>query len=243
MSLDLDAPERLPGSPEPVPGKCGSRLRGYDPPRHCLVAPMPNGRCRIHGGTSLVGIASPSFKDGRHSKYLPARLLERYEASQRDGDLLAMRDEIALLDARLSDLLERADSGDSGAAWQRLQGLWRDFARFRATGDVKQMTYTLELIGQGITGGVADHAIWGEIGQLMDRRARLVEGERRRLELTQQTLTVEEAMGMLRTVIDVIQRNVTDRAVLARIASELASLVTLDAVPLAFRGRRARRKS
>lgn len=41
---------------------------------------MPNGRCRMHGGKALAGIAWPSFKDGRHSKYLPAGLMGRYVA-------------------------------------------------------------------------------------------------------------------------------------------------------------------
>jgi hypothetical protein len=31
---------------------------------------MENGCCRMHGGTSLAGIASATFKHGRYSKYL-----------------------------------------------------------------------------------------------------------------------------------------------------------------------------
>jgi hypothetical protein len=107
---------------------------------------------------------------------------------------------------------------------------------------VRRMQASVELLGEQVQRGVSDHEIWTEIGSLMDRRQRLVEAERRRLETMAQSLTVEEAMGLLRTVLDVIRRNVTDRAVLGRIASELGSLVTLDAAPLAFRTSRRNRR-
>jgi hypothetical protein len=106
---------------------------------------------------------------------------------------------------------------------------------------VKHMQLALAQLGEPIAQGVADHATWAEIGSLLDKRVRLVEAERRRLEQMQQTLTVEEAMGLLRTVLDVIQRNVTDRATLNRIGSELAQLVSLDVVPLTVRSRKRRR--
>src|SRR5262245_3359933 len=236
----VDAPEPS-GSPEPLPDKCGAKNQSR--PGYCIRDPMANGRCYRHGGPSLVGIASPSFKTGRHSKYLPGRLAERSEEAQRDPDRLALRDEIALLAARVNELLQRAHSGESGQLWVQLQSRWRDFERFRASGDVKNMQLALETFAEPLSKGVADHAAWTEIGQLQDRRQRLVEAERRRLEQTQQTLTVEEAMGLLRTVLDVIKRNVTDRTVLSRIATELASLVTLDAVPLAVAGRGKRRRT
>lgn len=66
---------------------------------------MPNGRCRLHGGRTPAGVASPHFKTGRYSKVLPARLLERYQTALADPDLLAMHDEIALLDAQLQEIV------------------------------------------------------------------------------------------------------------------------------------------
>ncbi len=50
----------------------------------CKNAPMANGRCRMHGGKSLCGIASPRFKHGRYSKYLVARLAGRYLEEHRE---------------------------------------------------------------------------------------------------------------------------------------------------------------
>jgi hypothetical protein len=45
---------------------CGAKKRKSGEP--CRAAAMANGRCRVHGGTSLKGVASPSFKNGKRSK-------------------------------------------------------------------------------------------------------------------------------------------------------------------------------
>lgn len=47
-------PEKRTGSPEPVDGRCGAKLRGSDPPRYCLLYPAPgSARCsRFHGGNA-----------------------------------------------------------------------------------------------------------------------------------------------------------------------------------------------
>ena len=89
---------------------------------------MANGRCLNHGGKSLSGIASPSYKHGRYSTALPTGLIPRFEASMADPDLLDQRAELALLDARIEELLglmqangETARWSDAKAGYQRIQ--------------------------------------------------------------------------------------------------------------------------
>lgn len=53
--------------------KCGAKIRLSD--RRCKAAAMRNGRCRLHGGKTPAGFASPHFKDGRRSKTLIGALL------------------------------------------------------------------------------------------------------------------------------------------------------------------------
>src|SRR4051794_20502728 len=93
---------------------CGARTRSGDP---CRRSASQNGRCRNHGGASLPSIASPTLRTGRYSKDIPTRMAARYQEAQADPELLMLRDEIALLDSRLSDVLSRVDSGESGAVW------------------------------------------------------------------------------------------------------------------------------
>lgn len=101
---------------------CGARNRQGKP---CGLAPMPNGRCKFHGGMTPVGPASPHFKHGRHSVLLKdiKGLGQHYERALADPDLLRLDAEIALTDARIGDLLERV-SGSKRQAGVTIDGLW-----------------------------------------------------------------------------------------------------------------------
>src|SRR5918992_3542816 len=73
--------------------------------------------CSMHGGKSLVGPAVNTYRSGRHSRYLPVRMAAKYQEAEHDPELLSLRDQIALVDARLADLLARVDTGESGSLW------------------------------------------------------------------------------------------------------------------------------
>lgn len=92
----------------------------------CGNAPMPNGRCKFHGGMSLVGPASGTFKHGRHSILLKdiKGLGANYERALADPDLLSLTAEIAITDARISDLLERVSTTKRKQAGASLDGIW-----------------------------------------------------------------------------------------------------------------------
>ena len=78
----------------------------------------------MHGGKTPQGIALPQTKHGRYSKHLPTRLLANYEAAKSDPDLLVMHDEIALVDARINELLEGSDTATAAQqAWPEIQTL------------------------------------------------------------------------------------------------------------------------
>jgi hypothetical protein len=232
-----DVQRPLWGSASPTEGKCNAMTVDD---RYCRRDPMPNGRCWKHGGNSLKGAMSRSFKHGLYSKYMKLQLAERLLETAEDPELLSLRQDVALVTDRIGDLLDRVQSGESGAAWRLLKRHWTDFRRFRTAGNVAKMQEALELLAEPLERGFADHAAWEELGLQLDRRARLAEQEQRRMEKMQATLTVEEAMGLLGTVLDVLRRHVTDQAVLDAIGADLEQLVTLDAVPVAARSRRRR---
>jgi hypothetical protein len=54
---------------------------------------MINGRCNLHGGKSLPGIASPRYKHGLYSKYIPQGLamwllIRKAELEEQDAQSL-----------------------------------------------------------------------------------------------------------------------------------------------------------
>lgn len=200
---------------------CGATTRSGKP---CQARPMANGRCRMHGGKSLAGPASPAFKTGRYSKYLPARLTERYAEAVNDPELLALREDVALIDARLADLLRRVDSGESGQLWKDVRQAYQSFIKARRRGDDEAAAAAFDELGELIERGASDHAAWSEIAALLEQRRRLVESERRRLVEMQQVITAEQAMVLIAAVVDVVRKHVSDRHILSAISRDIGAL-------------------
>lgn len=80
--------------------------------------------CKIHGGKSLRGMAHPRWQNGRYSKALPKSLQAAYERSRKDPDLIALRDELALMDAHLLTLIARIEGVDDDV--DSLRTIWID---------------------------------------------------------------------------------------------------------------------
>lgn len=202
---------------------CGAKTRAGTP---CRRPAMMNGRCDKHGGKSPGGIASPRTKHGRYSRYIPSRLSERYDEAAADTELLAMRDEIALTDARLADVLKRVDRGDSGDLWKQLKAALADVHNMRSLGlsDAGPMGDLKRIIDRGL----ADWAAWDEVAKLLEQRRRLVESERKRLVEMQQVVTVERAMLLVSAITESVRRHVHEPRALAAIHADLGRLLAID---------------
>lgn len=184
-------------------------------------------KCHMHGGKSLVGAASPVLKTGRYSKYLPERLMARYGEAQADADLLVLRDEVALVDTRLAELLGRVDTGESARRWQEAQDAFGELHKARLKGDAKEFVAAMDGLERTLLSG-NDYGLWAEIANAVDLRKRLVESERKRLVEMQQVITAERAMVLLTTVVDIIRTHVTDRDTLAVISAEFRKLAMVE---------------
>ncbi len=189
---------------------------------------MPNGRCRMHGGATPHGPDLPQYKTGRYSKYLPARLAGRYQEAQADSELLALREEVVLTDARLADVLKRVDTGESGELWRNAKGAFENFKSAQGKGDIDKSREALTDLSALLTRGQDDYATWDEVGKLLEQRRRLVESERKRLVEMQQMITAERAMLLISAFVGIIRNHVTDRATLAAISADVGRLVSAD---------------
>ena len=180
--------------------------------------------CRMHGGKTPRGPASPHFKDGRYSRFLPSRLFAQYCAAANDPRLLELRESIATVDARIVDLLQRVDSGEAGSLWRQTQTAMGRIQRAQARGHGDALEGAVGTLQRLITQGVADYAAWHEVGELIEQRRRLCESEQKRVTMAHEVLTVEQAMMLVGQVVDVIRTHVPDRQVLSAIALDLQAL-------------------
>jgi hypothetical protein len=81
------------------------------------------------------GLAHPATTHGRFSKDLPTRLVAQYRASLDDPEILALREEMALLTARETDFLQRVQSGETGTHWGSAQHAIAGFRLVHQTSD------------------------------------------------------------------------------------------------------------
>lgn len=195
----------------------------------CGSFAMANGKCAVHGGKSLGGIAQPRFSTGRYSKYLPARLAGRYEEAASDPELLALKDDIALLDTRIASTVAALDTGESREAWSSLFALWqgldRDMQALLDDGETPEsMEPTVAALGETIKRGLSEGYVWAEIRGLLKERAALVAGEQKRLVDMQQYVTATQALGFVAAVMASVRKHVSDRSALAAIGADLTQL-------------------
>lgn len=182
--------------------------------------------CVMHGGKSPRGIAASRFKTGRYSKDLPTRLAGRYQEALEDPDLLKLRDEIAILEARSSELIGNLHSGESGHLWQILNDYADKLVLCRRKGDTAGMAQSLNQIIEIIQKGDRDTRTWDEIYRSFEQTRRLTESEVKRLMAMKNYLSAEELMTLLATVIDCVKNNVTDKTALAAIARDFEILTS-----------------
>lgn len=170
----------------------------------------------------------PQYKHGKYSKYIPARLNETYQAARADDRLLELRDEIALLDARITDVLKRVDTGESGGLWRQVKDAWDNWQASQLTGDPNVMRVALNDVDRLIKRGLADYAAWADVTRLLEQRRKLTESERKRLVELQQVITAEQAMVMFSVLIDSVRRNVSDRKALSAISEDFARVLNFN---------------
>lgn len=145
---------------------------------------MANGRCRLHGGKSLAGVAAPAFRHGRYSRVLPTGLADVYHRLLATDDLVALHDELALLQARVAELCARLDDGgDARAIWEEVRAtvdqLRRvaevELKRRRDAREVLTAEQALALaaaLAETVNTHVHDRALRAAIGRDLDRLLR-----------------------------------------------------------------------
>lgn len=190
---------------------------------------MPNGKCRVHGGLTPKGIASPHYKTGARSKYLPARLLGRVEEALNDPGLLDLRRDIALLEARLSEVLSQLDR-DGAGDWSEVRSCYLSLVAAMRRQDKAGMATALSQLNTLINRAADDAALWEQVSALLDQRRRAIESESRRMVQMQQTITTNQAMVLVTALLSSIKEHVTDRQALSKIQNDFIRLTTQEPI-------------
>lgn len=166
--------------------------------------------CQVHGaGSPLQGRPGgrPPTK-GKFYRYLPKDLGEKVIEASKDPDLLSLRNEIKLLDARLMQLIERVEEGGATTNWTDINTAWKTLQR--SQGDPDATAAAIQSIQDIIARGLHDSMIWVDIRAVISDRGKLVRVEARRLVDMRQTITSERALALVLAMADIVMGELTE---------------------------------
>jgi len=183
--------------------------------------------CQVHGaGSPKQGRpGGRPIVHGRYSKRLPQKLVARYDEARVDPELLSLRDDVALLDVRISDLTDKLSTGETDNLLQSLLELCQGAVLALKGGDFDMTMKMLEEMRQRLEGQPQDGWTWTEIVGLLDQRRKLVESERKRLVELQQYVTVEQVMILVSALTKAVISHVNEHSVIAAIQAEFGVLI------------------
>lgn len=177
--------------------------------------------CKYHGaGTSDTPAGRPPIT-GTYSKHLPTRYVQDFNEYMNDPDLLSMRKEMALVDVRLGELLQKLETCDSPQAWNRIAVAAAMLDKAIREQKFDSVSDVYEILQSAMTAHKDDGATWNEIVGLVDARRKVADVERRRIEAAKKYLTLQEANAMLAYFVNSVMKHVSSPAERARISEDL----------------------
>lgn len=180
--------------------------------------------CLAHHKNRPMGQDHWNYKNGSRSKYIPARLAEKYAESLADPDLLQFKHDAALLQTRLHELLE---SGESELLWSKAQGAFRDLRQALAAGDTAGISASLAALDSLINRGMADALRWADIYRVVEQAGKTKEREHKRLVQMELVSTNEQVLAMLGIIADAARRSITRKEDFIEFAKVLDSFGTV----------------
>lgn len=201
----------------------------YGQAMYCDNLPLPGrNRCKFHGGASPRGAEHPCYTGRGYSKDLPTRLADRLKQSLEDPELTSLHSEIALIDARLGELLSGLPTGESGQAWDDVIQYTRALEGAVATGDMDKIRGLVEDLADAVDSGDKEQKAWNGIIKAVGERRKLADVERKREEQHAATLTARQAMTLVGALQAAILEEVHDEVTRGRIAQRLQWLLNLQ---------------
>lgn len=164
-------------------------------------------RCKAHGGLTPNGLASPHAKTGIYSTHLPARLSGSYQDLLALGqDLFKIDNETAAITALIGEQLKRIETGESSAAWGKLQSLFDEMAILgqkpdKSPADVQRFNSLFVEIGKIINSGLMAYTARDEAVKLVEQKRKMVSDERRDWAAKHQAMGFDRVMLLMSATI------------------------------------------
>jgi hypothetical protein len=207
---------------------CGAKKKDGTP---CRALARANGRCRIHGGNSVQGIASGTYKHGRYSQYMPEAIGTLAYQAANDSELFNLRELIGVYDARIKSALQELEEGGGLNRMKAIRDAWDEFkeaidAMDRGVRFTKaELDARLRKVDSLIRASGHDFYLWMDVDVAAINLKKLMESERKRQIEMHALIPTVKAQDFARNVIMVVRSHVTDQGQLTRIQQDLEQLI------------------
>lgn len=178
----------------------------------------------------MSGAATGNYKNGRYSKLLPKGLAAKYAAALEDPEWLALKDEIALNEARLGEALEKLNEYETPALLGKLDTEYGRMCEAIDRGNAAGIEKARASLDDLFAKRAAIAGLWAEIDGLIEQRRRLSDTEQKRQVAMQQMLSSEQALVFMNALLGIIREHVTDRKALAAISTDIVAIVGAPAL-------------
>lgn len=211
--------------------KAKSHWSGYRCVRHCTTTyPV----CQQHGsGSPKKGRAGGRpVESGIYSNDLPTDLGARNEIALNNPNLMSLRDQIALMQVRITKLISQLPREDEVAVSIKdlIEGA-QMYSTGVETDDERMQVRGLGKL-QGAVGTVeADIIQWDSIVDLMERQSKLMNQEAKLRKSLRAMLSVEEATAMILLLKTIINEYIKDPQIKTKIAQELRKYFDVSEKP------------
>lgn len=187
--------------------------------------------CRSHGGATPRGIDSANFRHGAYSKDLPARLSRKLDEARSDPQSLSTFNEILVIQARLSDLMEKLKSADSEERWKGARdafAVYRDEVQSDGIGSVR-FQEAEGLLFRYFSEGAEEFQLWRNIYEAMHVKTKLTDSYTKRMASQNMLYTHSEITSLLGSILRNIDTLVDSPETRSRIHNSIHRTINLKA--------------
>lgn len=192
----------------------------------CMSYPLKGRKyCRHH---QYMGPSGPDHHNFIHGKYTPLLrrdLIYAYTNSIQAEDPFSMRDELGLIDARLSMLAQDLDLADGQGLKDQVFELknWihEMYGKNQVDGTAIDLNEVQDRLDRILANAENERKRWSEIYDVIDFRRKLVESEHRRMLDSQKMVTEKEFMTMIAFLLNIIKKHIHDQSLLNTISAEI----------------------
>jgi hypothetical protein len=176
-------------------------------------------------------VASPHYRNGHRSRYLrdlPRDLRAGYKAALADPERTALGDELAVLEARIGQLLRRL-SESASPPWAEVLGTLDGLTAATHGGDAGSFRVAFDhharVVRAGAEAAAAQAAVWKELQEVINLKVKTASAEARRLHELRAYVPVEFCLTLVAAVTAAARDSVRDADDLRRLQRSLIAIL------------------